>query len=71
MDKGEGGKYLFLPPGYKDKVPDGYFVIQSSSYRILLGFRSIQLAGATEAEPGKPFNPPPKLKSSIEKGLNQ
>jgi hypothetical protein len=23
LDKGEGGKYLFLPPGYKDSVPDG------------------------------------------------
>ena len=26
-DRGEGGKYLFLPPGYKGEVPDGgYFV---------------------------------------------
>src|SRR5258705_8771235 len=25
-DRGEGGKYLFLPPGYKGEVPDGgYF----------------------------------------------
>jgi hypothetical protein len=23
VDKGKGGKYLILPPGYKDKVPDG------------------------------------------------
>jgi hypothetical protein len=33
-DKGKGGKYLFLPPGYKGKVPDGYFVVKSPSYRI-------------------------------------
>jgi hypothetical protein len=33
-DKGKGGKYLFLPPGYKGKVPDGYFAIRSPSYRI-------------------------------------
>jgi hypothetical protein len=33
-DKGEGGKYLFLPPGYKEDVPQGYFVVRSSSYRI-------------------------------------
>ena len=26
-DKGEGGKYLFLPPGYDGEVPDGYFVV--------------------------------------------
>ena len=25
-DKGQGGKYLFLPPGYDGEVPDGYFV---------------------------------------------
>ena len=25
-DKGEGGKFLFLPPGYKGNVPEGYFV---------------------------------------------
>ena len=32
-DKGKGGKYLFLPPGYDRKVPDGYFIIKSPSYR--------------------------------------
>src|SRR3974390_1926952 len=46
LDKGAGGKYLFLPPGYKDPIPDGYFPIQSSSYRIVLAFRSIPLGGA-------------------------
>ena len=24
VDKGKGGKYLILPPGYKEQVPDGY-----------------------------------------------
>ena len=33
-DKGKGGKYLFLPPKYKGKVPDGYFVFHSPGYRI-------------------------------------
>ncbi len=33
-DKGKGGKYLFLPPGYTGDIPDGYFVIESPSYRI-------------------------------------
>jgi hypothetical protein len=29
MDKGKGGKYLFLPPGYgKEKVPAGYIPMQ-------------------------------------------
>jgi hypothetical protein len=31
-DKGNGGKYLLLPPGYSDEVPDGYFVAQSPTY---------------------------------------
>ena len=33
-DKGKGGKYLFLPPGYQGKVPDGYFVMKCTGYRI-------------------------------------
>jgi hypothetical protein len=33
-DKGEGGKYLFLPPGYRGGVPEGYFVVRSPSYRV-------------------------------------
>jgi hypothetical protein len=31
-DKGKGGKYLVLPPDYKGKVPDGYFVVRSQTY---------------------------------------
>ena len=30
-DKGKGGKYLVLPPGYKGDVPEGYFVVKSTS----------------------------------------
>ena len=33
-DGGKGGKYLFLPPGYQGKVPDGYFVFRAPGYRI-------------------------------------
>jgi hypothetical protein len=32
-DKGAGGKYLILPPGYNKPVPGGYFVLRSSSYK--------------------------------------
>lgn len=35
--------------GYKDSSPDGYYVIPSSSCRILFAFRSIQLESATVA----------------------
>src|SRR4249919_3594273 len=27
LDKGKGGKYLVLPPGYKDPTPGGYFAM--------------------------------------------
>ena len=29
-DKGKGGKYLLLPPGYKGKVPAVYFVVRGT-----------------------------------------
>lgn len=32
VDKGKGGKYLILPPGYKGKIPDGYISLVSSTY---------------------------------------
>ncbi|WP_431673496.1 DUF1254 domain-containing protein [Rhizobium leguminosarum] len=31
-DQGKGGKYLVLPPGYADKVPDGYIPLQSDTF---------------------------------------
>ena len=49
-DKGKGGKYLFLPPGYKDPVPSGYFAVPSQNYRIAFAFRSIVLPGMTDAD---------------------
>lgn len=39
QDKGEGGKYLVLPPGYKGNIPGGYLVVQSSTFECLYGFR--------------------------------
>ncbi len=38
-DKGDGGKYLVLPPGYKENIPEGYFVVQSTTFECLYGFR--------------------------------
>jgi hypothetical protein len=32
VDKGKGGKYIILPPDYKDKVPQGYIPMPSSTY---------------------------------------
>jgi hypothetical protein len=31
-DKGKGGKFLLLPPGYKGDVPGGYFVFKSPTF---------------------------------------
>ena len=35
VDKGKGGKYLILPPDYKEKVPDGYIAMPSGNYQTL------------------------------------
>jgi len=32
VDKGNGGKYLILPPGYKNKPAAGYIVLSSGNY---------------------------------------
>ena len=39
-DKGKGGKYLVLPPGYKGDVPDGYFLVQSRTYDVWVFMRA-------------------------------
>jgi hypothetical protein len=39
-DKGAGGKYLILPPGYKDKAPDGYAALQSDTFGGYMLFRA-------------------------------
>jgi hypothetical protein len=33
VDQGKGGKYLITPPGYKEKPPEGYIVLQSDTVR--------------------------------------
>lgn len=39
-DKGAGGKYLILPPGYKGEVPQGYFVVRSQTYSNWIAWRT-------------------------------
>ncbi len=46
-DKGEGGKYLILPPGYTGDVPDGYFVVRPTTYGMWTFFRSFLVDGKT------------------------
>jgi hypothetical protein len=34
QDKGAGGSYLVLPPDFEGDIPDGYFIVQSPTYRV-------------------------------------
>lgn len=45
-DRGKGGKYLILPPGYDGDVPDGYFVVRPSTYGNWMPFRSFLVDGS-------------------------
>jgi hypothetical protein len=40
VDKGKGGKYLILPPGYKEKIPSDYIPLQSVTYQSYALLRS-------------------------------
>ena len=44
-DKGQGGKYLVVPPGYKGEVPEGYFVARSRTYDLWLMGRGFKVNG--------------------------
>ncbi|MGB8434989.1 MAG: DUF1254 domain-containing protein [Burkholderiales bacterium] len=40
-DRGEGGKYLILPPGYEGPLPEGgFYIARSSTTRVLYAARS-------------------------------
>jgi hypothetical protein len=45
-DNGAGGKYLILPPGYTEKVPEGYIALQSANYQGYALLRSILKSGS-------------------------
>ncbi len=44
-DQGKGGKYLFLPPGYKDQPPSGYYVVHSPTFGLWVPWRSFLVDG--------------------------
>jgi len=46
-DKGEGGKFLILPPGYKAKVPSGYHVLKTKTYGNWFVWRGFMENGST------------------------
>lgn len=49
-DKGKGGKHLLLPPGYKGKVPAGYYSATPTTMRVLILLRALPRPGATPNE---------------------
>jgi hypothetical protein len=56
-DKGEGGKYLFIPPGYTGNAPSGYLVAKSPTYGNMMFYRAFvkdgDIAGAVKAVKAK------------------
>jgi len=44
-DRGQGGKYLFLPPNWEGDVPDGYFSFRSPTYSNALFWRGFVVEG--------------------------
>lgn len=48
-DRGKGGKYLLLPPGYEGDVPEGYFTAQSRSHINWVILRGLLVDGKPDA----------------------
>ncbi len=44
-DKGKGGKFLFLPPGYTGDVPKGYYVFKSRTFANIFFTRGFLVNG--------------------------
>jgi hypothetical protein len=47
-DQGKGGKYLLVPPGYKDAIPAGYFPIQFETVNGYALLRAIPASASQE-----------------------
>ncbi len=45
-DKGQGGKFLILPPGYEGPVPKGYHVARTNTYGNWVIWRGFQVDGS-------------------------
>ncbi len=47
-DKGQGGKFLVLPPGFEGASPPGYFTASSPTYSVTVFLRGFQKDGRTD-----------------------
>jgi len=52
-DKGKGGKYLILPPGYNGQKPKGYFTFRSRTFGVFVFWRAFYKDPAKLEEPVK------------------
>ncbi len=48
-DRGRGGKYLIVPPGYEGELPEGYFVAPSRSFINVFILRGFLVDGKPDA----------------------
>ncbi|MDN7139849.1 DUF1254 domain-containing protein [Pseudomonas sp. JQ170] len=48
-DKGQGGKFLFLPPGYQGSLPQGYYTATPTTQRLLVMLRALPKDGLDAA----------------------
>lgn len=48
-DKGQGGKFLIVPPGWKGEIPAGYHVIRTGSLSVWVAWRSFVENGSPAA----------------------
>jgi hypothetical protein len=46
-DGGKGGKYLFLPPGFKGAVPTGFLAQQLKTFHVYVALRPVTVNGGT------------------------
>ena len=81
-DEGNGGRHLFLPPDFNQKIPDGYYVCQSTMNRIIIALRSVPVNGDVngaiqllQTVKARPLNPPsdwqePRWVNLTDKGQN-
>lgn len=44
-DRGQGGKYLFLPPDYDGETPEGYYTYQSQTFKNVMFWRGFLVDG--------------------------
>ena len=72
-DKGKGGRFLLVPPGYNGDLPEGYHVARTQTYGNWVVWRGFQVNGSTKPAveatkklfrlyPLSQKNNPPKIK---------